>query len=72
MLLTLVVAALVLPPSSTAQPIAVTMFDLRSNGEGTELAAFGLVWTAFMTLIAVLLYIVGRRSAGSLFETQTR
>ena len=55
--------------SPTAQPVAVTMFDLWSNGQGTELAAFGLVWTAFMTLVAALLYFVGRRSAASVFET---
>ena len=28
------------------------MFDLWANGQGTELAAFGLVWTAIMTVIA--------------------
>jgi iron(III) transport system permease protein len=55
--------------SPSAQPVAVTMFDLWSNGEGPELAAFGLVWTAFMALLAALLYAIGRRSSSSLFET---
>ena len=55
--------------SPTAQPVAVTMFDLWSNGQGTELAAFGLVWTALMTIVAALLYLVGRRSAASILET---
>lgn len=59
----------VLLASPSAQPVAVTMFDLWSNGESTELAAFGLLWTAFMTVVAILLYIVGRRSTASVFET---
>lgn len=54
--------------SPTAQPVAVTMFDLWSNGQGTELAAFGLVWTALMTIVAVAFHVLGRRSA-AVFET---
>ena len=49
---------------SRLSPIDETV-DLWSNGQGTEVAAFGLVWTAFMTLVAALLYLVGRRSAAS-------
>jgi hypothetical protein len=41
------------------------MFDLWANGQGTELAAFGLVWTAIMTVIAAGLYAVGRRTVAS-------
>jgi iron(III) transport system permease protein len=48
--------------SPSAQPVAVAMFDLWANGQGTELAAFGLVWTALMTVIAAGFYILGRRS----------
>jgi hypothetical protein len=43
----------------------VAMFDLWGNGQGTELAAFGLVWTAIMTVIAAVFYLIGRRSIAS-------
>jgi hypothetical protein len=32
-----------------------------TNGQGTELAALGLLWTAFMTVIAGLFYAFSRR-----------
>ena len=48
--------------SPWAQPVAVAMFDLWANGQGTELAAFGLVWTMIMTVIAAGFYLIGRRS----------
>ena len=51
--------------SPSAQPVSVAMFDLWANGQGTELAAFGLVWTAIMTLIAAGFYFVGRRTIAS-------
>ncbi len=55
-------AVLLSGPSS--QPIAVAMFDLWNNGQGTELAAFGLLWSLLMTAIALMFYVVARRSAG--------
>jgi len=48
--------------SPSAQPVSVAMFDLWANGQGTELAAFGLVWTAIMAVIAAGFYLVGRRT----------
>ena len=48
--------------SPKAQPVSVAMFDLWANGQGTELAAFGLVWTAIMTVIAAGFYLIGRRT----------
>jgi len=48
--------------SPSAQPVSVAMFDLWANGQGTELAAFGLVWTAIMTVIAAAFYLLGRRT----------
>jgi iron(III) transport system permease protein len=51
--------------SPSAQPVSVAMFDLWANGQGTELAAFGLVWTAIMTLIAAGFYVIGRRTVAS-------
>ena len=55
--------------SPTAQPVAVTMFDLWSNGQGTELAAFGLVWTALMTLVAALFLFRRPAFRRPVFET---
>jgi iron(III) transport system permease protein len=48
--------------SPSAQPVSAAMFDLWENGQGTELAAFGLVWTAIMTVIAAAFYFIGRRT----------
>jgi iron(III) transport system permease protein len=46
-----------------SQTMAVAMFDLWGNGQGTELAALGLMWSMFMAMIAVVFYVVARRSA---------
>jgi iron(III) transport system permease protein len=48
-------------PSS--QMMAVAMFDLWGNGQGTELAALGLMWSLLMTAIATIFYFIARRSA---------
>ena len=58
------VSLAVILSSPAAQPVAVAMFDLWGNGQGTELAAFGLAWTAMMTVIAFGLYLIGRRLGG--------
>jgi iron(III) transport system permease protein len=46
-----------------SQTMAVAMFDLWGNGQGTELAALGLMWSMLMGMIAVVFYMVARRSA---------
>jgi iron(III) transport system permease protein len=48
-------------PSS--QTMAVAMYDLWTNGQGPELAALGLLWTAFMTVIACVFHVFSRRNA---------
>jgi iron(III) transport system permease protein len=48
-------------PSS--QTMAVAMYDLWSNGQGPELAALGLLWTALMTAIACIFHLFSRRNA---------
>jgi len=45
-----------------SQTMAVAMFDLWVNGQGVEFAALGLLWTMLMTAIAVVFYLVVRRS----------
>jgi iron(III) transport system permease protein len=55
------VSLAVMLASPSAEPVAVAMFDLWGNGQGTELAAFGLVWTAMMTVVATGLYLLGQR-----------
>jgi iron(III) transport system permease protein len=55
------VSLAVMLASPSAEPVAVAMFDLWGNGQGTELAAFGLVWTAMMTVVATGLYVLGQR-----------
>ena len=55
------VSLAVMLASPSAEPVAVAMFDLWGNGQGTELAAFGLVWTAMMTVVAGGFYLAARR-----------
>lgn len=54
----LAVAVLLAGPRS--QVVAVGMYDLWVNGQGGELAAFGLLWAALMTLVASGFYLVAR------------
>lgn len=55
----LAVAVLIAGPQS--QVVAVAMFDLWVNGQGGELAAFGLVWAALMTMVAWVFFVLVRR-----------
>jgi iron(III) transport system permease protein len=48
-----------------SQTMAVTMFDLWTNGQGTELAALGLMWSMLMAMIAAIFYALARRSAAA-------
>jgi iron(III) transport system permease protein len=50
-----------------SQVVAVEMFDLWTNGQGTELAALGLVWTVVMTAIASLFYYTARKSGAAAY-----
>jgi iron(III) transport system permease protein len=43
------------------QVVAVTLFDLYSNGQVTELAAFGVAWMSLMTVVSLGFYMVSRR-----------
>ena len=54
---------------STSQTIAVAMFNLWANGQGTDVAALGLLWTAFMTVVALIFYLVSRRQTATTFGT---
>lgn len=62
----LAVAVLLAGPHS--QVIAVAMLDLWVNGQGGELAAFGLVWTAVMVTIAVVFFAVSRSRGAEAFK----
>jgi iron(III) transport system permease protein len=45
--------------------IAVELFDLWTNGQATELAAFGLAWSVFMAIVAIgLLWLLRRTGSG--------
>jgi iron(III) transport system permease protein len=46
-----------------SQTMAVALFDLWNNGQGTELAALGLIWSMLMAMIAALFYLCARRAA---------
>jgi hypothetical protein len=47
--------------------VAVELFELWTNGQATELAAFGLMWTALMSALAVGFYLVAERSGISVY-----
>jgi len=57
----LALAILLAGPRS--QTMAVALFDLWGNGQGTELAALGLIWSMLMAMIAAAFYALARRSA---------
>jgi iron(III) transport system permease protein len=44
-----------------SQVVAVAMFDMWQNGVAPELAALGIIWTAIMTCVSTLFFIVSRR-----------
>lgn len=60
-------AIAVLLASPTSKVIAVAIFDQWVNGQGGELAAFGLVWTVLMTVIAGLFFLQMRRGAADVY-----
>jgi len=61
----LAIAVLLASPGS--QVIAVSIFDQFVNGQGGELAAFGLIWTVLMTAIACLFFWQARRGGSDVF-----
>jgi iron(III) transport system permease protein len=57
----------VLLAGPASQVVAVELFELWTNGQATELAAFGLMWTALMSALAVGFYLVAERSGISVY-----
>ncbi len=55
------VAMPILLSGPNSQVVAVALFDLWTNGQITELAALGVLWTAFMMAIGLLFYRASRR-----------
>ncbi|MFI6348416.1 ABC transporter permease [Streptomyces sp. NPDC050560] len=54
--------------ASPQHPVAaVSLYELWSNGSTTTVAAFGVLWTAAMVLVAGVLSALARRSRVSLF-----
>lgn len=41
--------------------MSVAMFDLWNNGQVTEVAAFGVLWAAILSVMVAVLYFLGRR-----------
>jgi iron(III) transport system permease protein len=60
---TRVLSLAILLAGPRSQTMAVAMFDLWGNGQSTELAALGLMWSMLMAIIAVVFYLLARRSA---------
>jgi iron(III) transport system permease protein len=51
----------VLLASPRSQVMSVAFFDLWNNGQVTEVAAFGVLWAAALSLVTAILFLVGRR-----------
>ncbi|MCC6472893.1 MAG: iron ABC transporter permease [Burkholderiales bacterium] len=49
-----------------SQVMAVAMYELWGNGQGVEVYALGVLWTAFMTLCAIVFYVFARRTGGAI------
>ena len=47
--------------------IAVAIFDQAANGEFSEVAALGLLWSLLMSSVAMIFYVCMRRRGGNLF-----
>jgi iron(III) transport system permease protein len=52
---------------ASSQTIAVAMFNLWANGQGSDVAVLGLLWTALMTGFATIFYILSRRHSSAAF-----
>ena len=44
-----------------SQVVAITLFDMWENGITNELAALGMTWTAFMTMVSISFYWLAKR-----------
>lgn len=44
-----------------SQVVAVALFDMWENGITNELAALGMTWTAFMTIVSITFYWLAKR-----------
>jgi iron(III) transport system permease protein len=55
------VSLLMLLVGPDTRVVAVAIFDLWEDGTLPELAALGVAWTGFMTLVATAFYMVARR-----------
>lgn len=44
-----------------SQVVAIALFDMWENGITNELAALGMSWTAFMTLVSITFYWLAKR-----------
>ena len=58
--------ALILAGPDT-KTIAVAVFDQASNGQFSEVAALGLLWTLLMSVFAMAFFLVARRRASGAF-----
>jgi iron(III) transport system permease protein len=57
----------VLLSGPNSQTMAVAIFEQSVNGQFTELAALGLLWSLLMTLFAISFYILMRRQSADAF-----
>ena len=55
------VSLLILLTGPDTRVVAVTIFDLWADGSLPKLAALGVSWMAFMTVVSTMFYILSRR-----------
>jgi len=44
-----------------SQVVAVSIFEMWENGQITQLAALGIVWMSFMTMVSTAFYLAAKR-----------
>lgn len=57
----------VLLAGPNSQTMSVAIFEQSINGQFSELAALGLLWTGLMTVFAVIFYVLVRRQSSDTF-----
>jgi iron(III) transport system permease protein len=56
----------ILLAGANSQVMPVAIYDRWSSGQNVEVFALGLVWTAFMSVLMLVLYLTGRRFLAAL------
>lgn len=60
----------VLLAGANSQVMAVAIYDRWNSGQSVEVFALGLTWAAFMSVLMLALYLIGRRFLAALSDSE--